>query len=131
HRIPMVLKRGYHRHFTGGGPDLPAMDAENGTFLSPMRQGLRVLTGAELTTMEAVANPRQITRSTQVAKELFGDLKPVEDQPWVGTRPCMPDMLPIMGPSDRQKGLWLNFGHAHHGFTLGPTAGRLLAEQIG
>ena len=131
HRIPMVLKRGYHRHFTGGGPDLPAMDVENGTFLSPMRQGLRVLTGAELTAMDAMPNPRQIARSSRAAEELFGPLTPVEATPWVGTRPCMPDMLPVMGKSKSEPGLWLNFGHAHHGFTLGPTAGRLLAEQIG
>ncbi|WP_157788710.1 FAD-dependent oxidoreductase, partial [Brucella abortus] len=30
----------------------------------------------------------------------------------------------------RHKGLWFNFGHAHHGLTLGPASGRLLAEMM-
>jgi D-amino-acid dehydrogenase len=40
-------------------------------------------------------------------------------------------MLPVMGPAPRHAGLWFNFGHAHQGFTLGPTAGRLLAAMMG
>jgi D-amino-acid dehydrogenase len=39
-------------------------------------------------------------------------------------------MLPVMGPAPHHKGLWFNFGHAHQGFTLGPVAGRLLAEMV-
>ena len=39
-------------------------------------------------------------------------------------------MLPVMGPAPRHRGLWFNFGHAHQGFTLGPVAGRLLAEMV-
>jgi D-amino-acid dehydrogenase len=39
-------------------------------------------------------------------------------------------MRPVIGPAPRHKGLWLAFGHAHHGFTLGPVTGRLLAEMI-
>ena len=48
----------------------------------------------------------------------------------MGSRPCLPDMKPIVGPAPRHRNLWLNFGHAHHGFTLGPATGRLLAEMI-
>jgi hypothetical protein len=48
------------------------------------------------------------------------------------------DRLPALstryGPCDRQRraapGLWFAFGHAHHGFTLGPVTGRLLAEMM-
>jgi D-amino-acid dehydrogenase len=39
-------------------------------------------------------------------------------------------MLPVMGPAPRHPGLWFNFGHAHQGFTMGPVAGRLLAEMV-
>jgi D-amino-acid dehydrogenase len=35
-----------------------------------------------------------------------------------------------MGPAPRHRGLWFNFGHGHQGFTLGPVAGRLLAELV-
>jgi D-amino-acid dehydrogenase len=39
-------------------------------------------------------------------------------------------MLPIIGRLPNQPGAWCAFGHAHQGFTLGPTTGRLLAEMI-
>ena len=42
----------------------------------------------------------------------------------------MPDMRPVIGPAPRHRGLWLAFGHAHHGFTLGPVTGKLLACLI-
>ena len=55
---------------------------------------------------------------------------PVAGDPWHGTRPCTPDMLPVIGPAPRHRGLWMNFGHGHQGFTLGPVTGRLLAELM-
>ena len=48
----------------------------------------------------------------------------------MGYRPCTPDMMPIIGPAPQHKGLWFGFGHAHHGLTLGPVTGRLMAEMI-
>lgn len=131
HAIPMVFKRGYHRHFhVENGPRLPLMDVETGTFLSPMVAGLRVLTGAELGPLDMPAGKRQIERSTAAARDLFALGAQVEGPDWIGTRPCLPGMLPLIGPSEKQDGLWFNFGHGHQGFTLGPTTGRLLAEKM-
>lgn len=131
HRIPMVFKRGYHRHFgVEQGPRLPMMDVETGTFLSPMTRGLRVLTGAELNGIAAPPSLRQLQYSTQAAQQLFKLGVPVEDKAWMGTRPCLPGMLPMIGPSPRQPGLWYNFGHGHQGFTLGPSTARLLSEAM-
>ena len=53
-----------------------------------------------------------------------------EPKPWLGRRPCLPDMRPIIGPAPRHKGLWFDFGHGHLGLTLGPVSGRLLAEMM-
>ncbi|MNR56027.1 D-amino acid dehydrogenase small subunit [compost metagenome] len=48
----------------------------------------------------------------------------------MGSRPCLPDMRPALGAAPRHRGLWFNFGHAHHGLTLGPVCGQLLAQVI-
>ncbi len=48
----------------------------------------------------------------------------------MGCRPCLPDMLPIIGPAPRHKGLWFDFGHQHHGLTLAAVSGRLLADMV-
>ena len=39
-------------------------------------------------------------------------------------------MLPVIGRLPGQDGAWCAFGHAHQGFTLGPTTGRLLAAMM-
>jgi D-amino-acid dehydrogenase len=39
-------------------------------------------------------------------------------------------MLPVIGKAPRHEGLWLDFGHQHLGFTLGPVCGRLLADLM-
>jgi D-amino-acid dehydrogenase len=61
---------------------------------------------------------------------MFGLGARIDDAPWLGMRPCTPDMRPVIGPADRHPGLWFAFGHAHHGLTLGPVTGRLLSELM-
>jgi len=131
YRISMVRKRGYHRHFAGGSPlDLPLRDAANGYVMAPMQNGVRITTGAELTSPDGKPDPVQLAYAEQAARRLIDLGRPVESEPWFGTRPCMPDMLPVIGAATQHKGLWLNFGHGHQGFTLGPITGRLIAELM-
>lgn len=129
--LPMFVKRGYHRHFARPqGFGISLLDAENGIMLAPMQQGLRMATGAELAPLGAAATPVQIARSQILASELVALGEPLEQQPWMGARPCSADMKPLVGPAYRHKGLWFHFGHGHQGLTLGPASARLLAEQF-
>jgi D-amino-acid dehydrogenase len=56
--------------------------------------------------------------------------QPLELSPWLGSRPCFADSRPVIGPAPGQTNLWLAYGHAHWGLTLGPATGRLIAEMI-
>lgn len=47
---------------------------------------------------------------------------------WTGIEGCMPDGLPVMGPSPSTPGLFHAFGFSGHGFQLGPGVGAVLAE---
>lgn len=129
--LPLFVKRGYHRHYAGGpAPTMPWLDMDRGLVVAPMRQGVRLTTGAEFALRDAPPTPWQLAGAEAAARELLDLPQPVEPQPWRGARPCTPDMLPVIGPAPRHRGLWFNFGHAHQGFTLGPVSGRLLAELI-
>jgi D-amino-acid dehydrogenase len=131
YRFPLFIKRGYHQHYQQTVPlSLPLLDAEKGYVLAPMRQGLRLTTGAEFASMDAEPTPVQLKETLEWARDLVGVGEACASDPWVGARPCTADMLPVMGPAPHHKNLWLNFGHGHQGFTLGPVAGRLLAEMI-
>lgn len=131
YRVAMVRKRGYHRHHRcEAGPVLPLMDADYSAVLSPMRAGLRILTGAELTADDAPATPVQLLKAEAGAAELFDIGAPVENEPWKGVRPCLPDMLPMIGEAPRHKGLWFDFGHGHQGFTQGPVSAKMLVRAM-
>lgn len=131
HRFPMVHKRGYHAHYRAPRSlNGPVMDSDSGYLLLPMLAGTRITTGAHIARIGTPAAYLQLSRAEKAAADLF-DLGPrIEDTPWQGTRPCMPDMLPVIGPSNREKGLWLNFGHGHQGFTLGPASAEALVEMM-
>jgi D-lysine oxidase len=132
-RLPLAVKRGYHRHFRprgNAGLSRPVVDADVGYCVAPMEQGLRLTTGAEFAARDAPPTPAQLDRLLPAARALFPLGDPVEAVPWLGSRPCFADSRPVIGPAPGQPGLWLAFGHAHWGLTLGPATGRLVAELI-
>ena len=132
-KLPMAVKRGYHRHFkTQGNATLerPVVDVANGYLITPMEQGIRLTTGAEFAARDAAPSPVQFDRLMPKARELFPLGERADDKTWVGSRPCFPDSRPVIGRAPGQKGLWLAIGHAHWGLTLGPSTGRLLADMI-
>jgi D-amino-acid dehydrogenase len=131
--VPLFVKRGYHIHYgTRDGAELKhlVIDAEIGYVLAPMPTAIRLTTGAELT--QQASHPRygQLTAAESVARKLFPLGKPLDASPWMGGRPCMPDMKPVIGAVRRLPGLWSAFGHGHQGFTLGPITGKLLSQMM-
>jgi D-amino-acid dehydrogenase len=133
YKIPLGVKRGYHLHLAPRGNAVlhhPVLDADRGYLLAPMNRGIRLTTGAEFARRDASPSPVQLERALRLARELFPLGDAVDARPWMGARPCLPDMLPVIGRAPRHPGLWFDFGHQHHGLTLGPATGRLLAEVM-
>jgi D-amino-acid dehydrogenase len=132
-RLPLAVKRGYHQHFRprgNAGLRRPVVDAEFGYCVAPMEQGLRLTSGAEFAARDAPPTPVQLDRLLPAARALFPLGEPADAAPWMGSRPCFPDSRPVIGRAPGQSGLWLTYGHAHWGLTLGPVTGRLLAEMM-
>ncbi len=131
--IPLGVKRGYHLHLKASGNAVlnhPVLDSDLGYLLAPMNRGIRLTTGVEFARRNAPPRPIQIERALPRARALFPLGEAVDAKPWMGARPCLPDMLPVIGPAPRHPGLWFDFGHQHLGLTLGPATGRLLAEMM-
>jgi D-amino-acid dehydrogenase len=95
-----------------------------------MSRGIRLTTGAEFARFGAPPTPVQLNKVEPIARKMFPLSERVEAEPWLGARPCLPDMLPAISPVPGKKGLWANIGHHHLGFTLGPVSARLLADMI-
>jgi D-amino-acid dehydrogenase len=131
--IPFAVKRGYHLHLAPRGNAVlhhPVLDTDQGYLLAPMNRGVRLTTGVEFARRDAPPTPFQVQRALPRARALFPLGDAVDAKPWMGARPCLPDMLPVIGKAPRHGGLWFDFGHQHHGLTLGPATGRLLAEMM-
>jgi D-amino-acid dehydrogenase len=131
--IPLNVKRGYHLHLAPRGNAVlhhPVLDSDLGYLLAPMNRGIRLTTGVEFARRDAPSTPIQVEHVLPWARALFPLGEPIDAKPWKGARPCLPDMLPVIGKAPRHAGLWFDFGHQHHGLTLGPVTGRLLAEMM-
>ncbi|WP_439496779.1 NAD(P)/FAD-dependent oxidoreductase [Bosea sp. (in: a-proteobacteria)] len=133
YRLPLAVKRGYHMHYKPLGNAVlnhPVLDTERGYFLAPMLQGVRLTTGAEFALRDAPKTPVQLARAEPIARTLFPLGERIDREPWLGNRPCTPDMMPIIGPAPKHRNLWFSFGHAHHGLTLAAVTGRMVAEMV-
>ena len=131
--LPLAVKRGYHMHYRAAGKatlNHPVLDTERGYMLAPMQRGIRLTTGAEFALRDAIRTPVQLGRAEPIARELFPLAERLDNEPWMGARPCTPDMMPIIGRAPLHAKLWFAFGHAHHGLTLGPVTGRLIGEMV-
>jgi len=133
YRLPFFVKRGYHMHYARRGEvglSRPVLDYEKGYVVTPMARGLRLTTGAEFARADDPPSPAHLERLEPFARKLYPLGERLDAAPWLGRRPCLPDMLPIIGVAPRHNGLWFDFGHQHLGLTLGPISGRLLADLM-
>jgi D-amino-acid dehydrogenase len=133
YRVPLAFERGYHREFRPNPArslQRPIHDAEGNFLMTPMEQGIRVTTGVELTARDAPSSFAQLDAVVPLAHGVveFGE---AVGEPWRGSRPTLPDSLPMIGPAPRHSGLWLAFGNQHIGFTTGPATGAAIAAMIG
>lgn len=133
YNLPLFPMRGYHQHFKVNEKNTihhSMFDMDKGFVMGPMQQGIRITTGAEMTTMNAPKNFGQLETVLKFARKILPLDDAVESEAWAGSRPCMPDMKPVIGPAPKHDKLWFAFGHSHQGFTLGPMTGRLVEEMI-
>ncbi len=133
YNLPLFPMRGYHQHFKISDKNTihhSMFDMDKGFVMGPMQQGIRITTGAEMTTMDAPKNFGQLNTVLKLARKILPLDDAVEEEAWAGARPCMPDMKPIIGAAGKHDKLWFAFGHSHQGFTLGPITGRLIEELI-
>ncbi len=129
--IPLDTERGYHVHFKGMENLIsrPVIFLDRGFGMTPMNQGLRAVGTVELGGLKNPPSKKRIQYIINCAKELLPQLKEHEDE-WLGFRPTLPDFLPILGPSLKNKNIIYAFGHHHLGWTLGAVTGKIVSGIV-
>jgi glycine/D-amino acid oxidase-like deaminating enzyme len=132
YRIPLESQRGYHVAIPAPGIAVgrPVIAADRKVFLTPMEDGLRVAGTVEFGGLARAPTRKRADYLVRDLARVFPRARiPAVWSYWMGHRPCLPDSLPVMGPS-RHRGLWLCFGHGHLGLTMSAVSGDILARAI-
>ena len=130
-KIPLDTERGYHVHFKNMDHLIsrPVIFLDKGFGMTPMNQGLRAVGTVELGGLENPPSKKRIEYIIKCAKELLPNLSKHDDE-WLGFRPTLPDFLPILGPSLKNKNIVYAFGHHHLGWTLGAITGKIVSGIV-
>ena len=130
-KIPLDTERGYHVHFKKMDHLIsrPVIFLDRGFGMTPMNQGLRAVGTVELGGLKNPISKERINYIIKCAQELLPDLR-VHDDEWLGFRPTLPDFLPILGPSLKNKNIVYAFGHHHLGWTLGAITGKIVSGIV-
>ena len=132
-RIPLAPLHGYHTDIADSGVSLsrPVLYASGGFVNTPVESGLRIAGTVEIAPLDPEPNFRRAEVLVEKAKRsLFPGLKSTQGSQWIGTRPFMPDTLPVIGPAPGVDNTWLAVGHGQLGITMGPTTGKLVSAMI-
>ena len=130
-KIPLDTERGYHVHFKGMDHLLSraVINLDRGFGLTPMNQGMRAVGTVELGGLNNPPSKKRIDYIVRCAKELLPQLDKHNDE-WLGFRPTLPDFLPVLGPSLKNKNIIYAFGHHHLGWTLGAITGKIISGIV-
>lgn len=131
-RIPLETQRGYHVTVANHG--LPTKRMVNWVhrrlYATPMEMGMRFAGTVEIAGLDAEPNWARADALLDLAKRMYPDINASQVTRWMGHRPCLPDSIPVIGPSPRAPGVFYAFGNGHVGMCGAPGTGRTIAELV-
>ncbi|TAK53447.1 MAG: FAD-dependent oxidoreductase [Gammaproteobacteria bacterium] len=116
-----------------GCPQAPLVEDSLHVAIAPMGDQLRIAGTAEFAGMDRSIRPERIENLFEALVATYPDVaRQVERRTavsWAGLRPMSSDGLPTVGPS-RVRGLYVNAGHGHLGWTMAVGSAHMLADLI-
>ncbi|TCK26310.1 NAD(P)/FAD-dependent oxidoreductase [Pseudonocardia endophytica] len=130
-RVPVQAGRGYSftvpaRHLPDGPIYLPVQRVA----CTPLGDRLRIAGMMEFRDADEPLDHRRVRAIVNAVRPFLRDVD-LDDRhdEWVGSRPCTPDGLPLVGPTSSPR-VFAAGGHGMWGIVLGPLTGRLLADAV-
>ncbi|MGB9165932.1 MAG: D-amino acid dehydrogenase [Rhodomicrobium sp.] len=136
-RVPIYPVKGvsitFKRADWDSAPAMPVIDDSKLFGLVPLGDRMRISGSAEITGYDATPAAARAEAIIANASFTFPEMKRYFDisksRVWAGLRPVSPSGTPIIGET-RIRGLWVNAGHGHLGWTLSCGSGRLIADLM-
>jgi len=137
-RVPVYPVKGISITFPRGAwntaPKIPVIDDSKLFGLVPIGDRMRISGSAEISGYDVTPAMSRAQAIIDNASFTFPELKRHLDlakaRVWAGLRPVSPAGTPIIGQTAAIKGLWVNAGHGHLGWTLACGSGRVAADMI-
>ena len=132
HRVPLESHRGYHVTIPDPGvvPRIMCFPVDHKFAITPMEIGLRLAGTVELAGLDAPPNYERARVFLRIGQRVLPGLRTAEFTEWMGHRPCLPDSLPVIGPSTRFANVYFAFGHGHQGLLGASQTGKVIAELV-
>ncbi len=126
--VPLIAERGYHIQApTLDWPDDlgPLIFEDRSLIVTRFASSVRAASFLEFGRPDTPPDPRKWERLRFHLREL-GLPFDLPGEPWMGSRPTLPDYLPAIGRSTRASNLLYAFGHQHLGVTLSAITGEIV-----
>ena len=140
YKLPIEAERGYSLDLSQDQQTAllqrPVASAERKFIMTPMSHGLRLAGTVEFAGLEQPANMERADKLFENAKHIvqnipaYDAVQALDNQRWMGSRPSLPDSLPVIGQAPNHKNLYFALGHQHLGLTLGAITGKLIGQVI-
>lgn len=144
--IPLVPERGYHLTFIDNDIDNSAdnnidnniktkhiiMSAERNVALTPLSTGMRITGFGEFSTLKSATVTKRYQRLRQHINEMIKGMQAQQQTPetWIGSRPTLPDSLPVIDTHPQYSQLGMVFGHQHLGVTQAPISAKIIVALM-
>ena len=129
--FPLDTERGYHVLFETDQQliNRPIAWSESGFYLIQIDDGIRAAGTVEIAGLNKSPNNQRTNMIERQSRKILPQLGKVKST-WMGRRPTLPDALPIIGRSEKNKNILFAFGHQHIGWTLAAVTGKAINELI-
>ncbi|MCC5780718.1 FAD-dependent oxidoreductase [Nitratireductor sp. B36] len=131
-KLPVTPERGYNTTLPPGSFDLKrqVIFPAHGFVVTPLATGIRVGGASELAGFDAPVNYKRARNMLDKAAGFLPGLKREGGTEWMGSRPSMPDSLPVIGRASSSPRILYAFGHGHLGLTQSAATARLITDLI-
>lgn len=136
-KLPVCPVKGYSLTLDVRGlnsaPHVTVVSDEFHAAITRLGDSLRLAGTAEFDGYSTALRPERIRNLASLLKAIFPNIAARVDVsqglPWAGLRPVSADGIPFIGAT-RLRGLYVNTGHGHVGWTMAMGSGALLADLL-
>ena len=129
--FPLDTERGYHVLFENSEKliDRPIGWSHSGFYIIQIEEGIRSAGTVEIAGLNNKPNQKRLKMIEKETRKILPTLDKVKST-WLGFRPTLPDAMPIIGSSVKNKKVFYAFGHQHIGWTLGAVTGKIIDSLV-